>query len=78
MGNLTVRAALTGITAALMALLLFMVAALNQPFNGPIQVSRGAYAHAPEMFNVQNLGARGIPPPATSSQPSGYKDAPGH
>ena len=64
MDNLAVHALMTGLTTALMALLLFLIAALNQPFAGPIQVSKGAYVHALEMFNAQNLGPTGaISPP---------------
>ena len=50
-----------------MALLLFLIAALNQPFTGPVRVSTGAYAHAIEMFNAQNLGTTG----ASQAAPAG-------
>lgn len=59
MENLAVHSLMTGATAALLALLLFLIAALNQPFTGPVQVSKGAYAHALEMFNAQNVGSPG-------------------
>lgn len=64
MDNLAVHAVMTGLTAALMALLLFLIAALNQPFTGPVQVSKGAYAHALEMSNGQNLGTASATQPA--------------
>ena len=56
MDNFVVQASMTAMMTALMAFLLFLIAALDRPFTGPVQVSRGAYAHALEMFNAQSIG----------------------
>ena len=56
MDNFIIQALMTGMMTGLMALLLFLVAVLDKLLTGLLQVSKGAYAHAIEMFNAQNLG----------------------
>ena len=71
MDNLAMHAMMTGLTAALMALLLFLIGALNQPFTGPVRVSMGAYEHAIEMFNAQNLDTSDATAPASGGPAPG-------
>jgi hypothetical protein len=69
MDNLAMHAAMTAMMAALMAILLFLVSSLNQPFTGPVQVSKGAYLHAIEMANAQNFETTVAAPAAPAEAP---------
>lgn len=53
--NLVIQATLTGFVAALLTMVLLLIFSLNQPFNGPIPVSKQPLLHALAQFDAIDL-----------------------
>lgn len=56
--NLRVQAVMTGLLAALLALVLLLIYSLNQPFIGPVPVSQQPLLHALAQFDAIDLQPR--------------------
>ena len=58
MDNLGMQVALTVLAASLGGIIFFLIWALNTPFQGPVQISQGAFQHAVQQFNAIMMPAR--------------------
>jgi hypothetical protein len=59
--NLALQAAMTGLLGALLALVLLLIFSLNQPFTGPVPVSKQPLLHALAQFDALDLRAPASP-----------------
>jgi hypothetical protein len=66
--NLIGQAAMTGLMAGFLALVLLLIYSLNQPFIGPVPVSSDPFKHAIDQFDA--LSMEGEHGPMPSGQPS--------
>ena len=53
--DLWMQVGLTGLAAALVGIIFFLIWALDAPFQGPVRLSQGAFQHALRQFNAISL-----------------------
>ncbi|MDQ2740745.1 MAG: DUF4239 domain-containing protein, partial [Chloroflexota bacterium] len=54
--DLRVQSVMTAVMACLIASILFLIFALNEPYTGQVHVSRQPFSHALQQFHALNLG----------------------
>jgi len=53
--DIWMQVGLTGLAAALVGIIFFLIWALDAPFQGPVRLSQGAFQHALQQFNAISL-----------------------